>query len=186
MRARQPVTGTLPRVWLLSDERNDGALERTLAQLPRGSGFVFRHYHLAPAARRRRFAHLLRAARRRGHWVMLGGSPRLAQAWGADGSYGPPLAHPGARISSGRLATAHDGREIAAANRSRALAVMISPVFPTRSHPGASCLGRVRLLLLARHTRLPVIALGGMTAQRARALPVHGWAAIDGLSHGDS
>jgi hypothetical protein len=36
-----------PRLWLLSDERNDAVLERPCAACPRGSGFVYRHYHFA-------------------------------------------------------------------------------------------------------------------------------------------
>ena len=43
---------SLPLIWLLSDARNDAQLEQALADLPRGSGFVFRHYHLPPDARR--------------------------------------------------------------------------------------------------------------------------------------
>jgi thiamine-phosphate pyrophosphorylase len=40
----------------------------------------------------------------------------------------------------------------------------------------------VRFRLLARQAGLPVIALGGMSAPRARALGWRCWAAIDGLS----
>ncbi|MFN5818931.1 MAG: thiamine phosphate synthase, partial [Novosphingobium sp.] len=41
-----PRKKPLPAIWLLSDARNDAVLERALMRLPRGSGFVFRHYHL--------------------------------------------------------------------------------------------------------------------------------------------
>ena len=55
MRPRHPLpsSGSLPAVWLVSDARNDSVLERALRRLPRGSGLIFRHYHLDPAARRR-------------------------------------------------------------------------------------------------------------------------------------
>jgi thiamine-phosphate pyrophosphorylase len=69
-----------------------------------------------------------------------------------------------------------------AAIRAGADALFVSPVFATRSHPGAPALGRARLGLLIRGLRIPVIALGGMDRRRAaslRALGVHGWAAID-------
>ena len=55
---------SLPLIWLLSDARNDAQLEQALADLPRGSGFVFRHYHLSPEARRARFDTLAALARR--------------------------------------------------------------------------------------------------------------------------
>jgi thiamine-phosphate pyrophosphorylase len=59
---------------------------------------------------------------------------------------------------------------------------MLSPVFPTRSHPGGETLGIARFYELAALSEIPVIALGGMTAERARALDWPRWAAIDGLS----
>ena len=59
---------------------------------------------------------------------------------------------------------------------------MISPVFPTRSHLGGEALGANRFHALARTSPLPVIALGGMDADRARDLDWPRWAAIDGLT----
>lgn len=171
----------LPNLWLLSDQRNDAQLEQALASLPQGSGFVFRHYHLAEAERRQRFDELAAVARAGDHLVILSGTAELAQAWGADGIYGPPenLTKPAGLL---HLATAHDAGEIANANRAKADGVLLSPVFPTRSHPGGSCLGVSRFRELAAQAEMPVIALGGMTAERARALDWQRWAAIDGLS----
>jgi thiamine-phosphate pyrophosphorylase len=80
------------------------------------------------------------------------------------------------------LATAHSLREIGLANRVRADAVLLSPVFPTRSHPGARTLGPSRFRLLAAWAAMPVIALGGLSARAARRLRWPRWAAIDGLS----
>jgi thiamine-phosphate pyrophosphorylase len=171
----------LPAIWLVSDRRNDAVLENVLRQLPRGSGLIFRHHHLPARERCARFAQLRRIARRHGHTVVLAGPPRTARAWRADGAYGSP-----ASLACGpallRLATAHSTREIAAAHRARADAVLLSPVFPTRSHPGAVALRPVRFRLLAAYAQAPVIALGGMTAHRAWCLRWPRWAAIDGLS----
>jgi thiamine-phosphate pyrophosphorylase len=72
--------------------------------------------------------------------------------------------------------------ELGLAARLGADAALLSPVFATRSHPGGATLGPVRFRLLARQAALPVIALGGMDARRARALRWRRWAAIDGLS----
>ncbi|OCC23848.1 thiamine phosphate synthase [Croceicoccus estronivorus] len=177
MKSRQ----TLPHLWLLSDARNEAFLVRSLKHLPRGSGFIFRHYHLSRPERRRRFRTLSRIARRYGHTVVLAGETRLARAWRADGAYGPPKALQNASRML-HLATAHDLTEIGQANRSMANAVLLSPVFPTRSHPGARPLGPARFRLLAARSRIPVIALGGMTADRARRLAWPAWAAIDGLA----
>ncbi|MDP4604529.1 MAG: thiamine phosphate synthase [Erythrobacter sp.] len=172
----------LPRLWLISDARNDAALARSLAHLPRGSGFIYRHYHLSDAERCTRFRALRRIARARGHKVILADSALTAREWGADGIYGAPRSLYPRRGGLIRLATAHDLGEIGLAARLGADAVLLSPVFPTRTHPGAPVLGAVRFRLLARQSPLPVIALGGMTAHRARALDWPRWAAIDGLS----
>jgi thiamine-phosphate pyrophosphorylase len=181
---RQPsVSAKLPDIWLVSDARNDAVLEDVLARLPRGSGFVFRHYHLDPSARIARFERLLRIARRRNHTVILAGSRAEARKHGADGVYGTPMRR-GSGVISCCTVTAHSLREIGAARRAGADAILLSPVFATRSHPGAKVLGPLRFRLLAARAGVPVIALGGMTARRARRLGTRRWAAIDGICAG--
>ena len=173
---------TLPAVWLLSDERNDAVLDDRLRAMARGSGFIYRHYHLSPAARIDRYYQLRRIARAKGHCLVLADSAQTAGEWGADGIYGAARALYPTRRDMICIATAHDLAQIGEANRARADAIMLSPVYPTRSHPDASALGKTRFRLLARHARMPVIALGGMTPSGAEALDWPRWAAIDGLS----
>ena len=174
-----PRRHSLPLIWLLSDARNDAGLEQALANLPEASGFVFRHYHLDPSARRQRFDRLVNIARARSHTVLLSGDAALAQEWGADGIY----AAPGTSRGSGLwLATAHDGDEIKAAVGKGADGIFLSPVFPTRSHENAATLGVHGFHVLAQQSPIPVIALGGMTKERAGELDWPRWGAIDGLS----
>nr|WP_225899766.1 thiamine phosphate synthase [Croceicoccus gelatinilyticus] len=150
-------------------------------RLPMGSGFVFRHYHLDAAARRKRFEQVKRVARRRGHTVALADTPAKARRWGADAVYGAPAAVAGGHGLL-RIATVHSLRELGEAHRAEADLAMISPVYPTRSHPGAGVLGVVRARLLAQHALVPAVMLGGMDAYRALQVEPHGWAAIDGLA----
>ena len=164
-----PRLKPLPNIWLLSDARNDAVLERVLKRLPRGSGFVFRHYHLPEPERRTRFGTLAQIARARGIAVILSGTAAEARRWGADGSYG---SHRHAT-----LATAHSLRELREA--AGASAILLSPVFPTRSHPDGKLLGPLRFRLLARRAPAPVIALGGMNRTTNRRLKWPRWAAID-------
>jgi thiamine-phosphate pyrophosphorylase len=173
---------TLPAIWLISDARNDAGLERTLARLPRGSGFIYRHYHLSDAERHARFRALRQVAKARGHMTILADSALTAREWGADGIYGAPRSLTPRRAGLIHLATAHSLGELGLAARIGADAALLSPVFPTRSHPGGGTLGAVRFRLLARQAGLPVIALGGMSAHRSQALRWPRWAAIDGLS----
>lgn len=175
MRLRQ----SLPLLWLLSDARNDARLEAALAALPEGSGFVFRHYHLEHSDRVARFTALALLARKRAHLVVFARDAGMAAALGADGVYGSAecVANSDGLL---RLATAHGGAEIQAAARAGADALFLSPVFATRSHPGAIVLGVHGFHVLAQQSPVPVIALGGMTPDRARELAWPRWGAIDG------
>jgi thiamine-phosphate pyrophosphorylase len=163
MLRRQP----LPRLWLMTDERQSEGLWQSLERLPKGSGVVFRHYGLAAADRRRLFERVRRVARRR-RLLLLAAGPELR----GDGVHGGR--------HGGFSASAHDLRELKAAERKGAKLVFLSPAFETRSHPGARALGPVRFGLIARQARVPVIALGGVDSRRALRLPhAYGWAGID-------
>ena len=163
----------LPRVWMLTDERQGDALWRAAERLSPGAGVVVRHYSLPFEAR----AEMVRRLQDRGLFVALAGTEAEALRAGAQAVYG---AGPRSRLP--RLYPAHDRAEISAAGRARAALVLLSPVFPTRSHPGAPTLGPARFARLAREARAPVIALGGMSSTRFRRLAqlgADGWAAID-------
>ena len=181
MRARHP---RLPPIWLITDERQGDALWTALERLPRGAGVIFRHHGTPVGERRALFEAVRRIARARRLTLVLAGTPRLAIGWRADGVHGR---HPHG-ISARRLvrtAPAHNRRELVAAERGGADAILLSPVFPTRSHPGAPTLGRLGFAMIAHTATRPIIALGGMTASRARSLRgmgIHGWAGIDGLT----
>jgi len=168
MGPRQP----LPSRWLMTDERLGTRLFGAIERLPEGAGIVLRHYSLAETERRTLFDQV--RARRPDALVLLAGPSDDAQAWGADGSYGRG---PGEGL---RSAPAHGFAEIRAAEQAGAALVFLSPVFPTRSHPGAQTLGERRFAELAARTKLPVIALGGMDEARFAPLEgAYGWAGID-------
>ncbi|MBV7258805.1 thiamine phosphate synthase [Erythrobacter sp. WH158] len=181
-KALVPQDQSLPAIWLISDARNDAVLEAALRRLPRGSGFIYRHYHLAERDRFARYVALRRIARACGHTVVLADSALTATEWRADGIYGAPRTLYPRRRGLLHLATAHSMREIALSNQFGSDAVLISPIFRTNSHHGGKVLGAARFRLLAKHSKAPVIALGGMDSQRALALDWPHWAAIDGLS----
>jgi thiamine-phosphate pyrophosphorylase len=169
MARRYPV----PRLWLMTDERMGDALWTALERLPRGSGVVFRHYRLSLAERRLLFAKVAKIARRRGLVLLRAGNRPLGCEDGTHNTRRPP-------IRGLWTQSAHSRRE--AMQRRGADALFVSPVFTTRSHPGARALGRVRFGLLIRGLEVPVVALGGMDARRAESLAplaIHGWAGID-------
>lgn len=174
MRRRHP----LPRLWLMTDERMGDALWSSLEALPRGSGVVVRHYTLGKEARAALFARILPSAKRRGLVLLVAGDPMP----GADGVHGR---NPARRPGLIRSAPVHGMRELRRAIAAGVDLIFLSPVFPTRSHPGAKALGTMRFAALARRAPMPVTALGGMTrtkAPRLDRLGAHGWAGIDGLT----
>jgi thiamine-phosphate pyrophosphorylase len=177
MRAGYP----LPRLWLLTDERQGKALWQALSELPRGSGVILRHYSLDRAKRLSFLLTASRIARRRGLVVLTGGE-QLLHPWQVSGRYGSSR-H---RVKGKLLAwPAHNLKEIRAGERSHADFILLSPLFPTRSHPSVKALGCLGFAKLVRATALPVIALGGVRREDQRRLlnlGAYGWAAIDGLT----
>ena len=169
MRRRHPP---IPAIWLMTDERMGDGLWRALARLPRGAGVVFRHYGLAADVRRDLLRKVAKIAHRRGLILVAAGEDHGVKIAGTHNRRGTGL----------RTASAHTRREAIAAVRAGTDALFVSPVFATRSHPGARALGPIRFALMVRGLPIPVIALGGMTARRARRLQwlgASGWAAID-------
>ncbi|MBA2920895.1 thiamine phosphate synthase [Sphingomonas sp. MAH-20] len=165
---------TLPHVWMLTDERQGEAMWDAIARLPKGAGVIVRHYSL-PLAQRLRMALRIRA---NGRFVAFAGTENEARRAGAQAVYG--ASRRGGDLP--RLYPVHNRREIRAAERAGAALLLLSPVFPTRSHPGARTLGPHRFAHLAAFARAPVIALGGMTSVRFRRLQrlgAQGWAGID-------
>lgn len=176
MRRRHP----LPTLWLMTDPRMPD-VRASIAGLPKGSGIIFRHYEWADGPRRALFGQVKRLAQRGRHVLILADTPLRARQWGADGAH-----HRSMRASQAiRTVAVHSAKEVALAKRIAADLIFISPVFATRSHPDGRPLGRIGLGRVAADQRRKTIALGGMTAKRAKslgALKIHGWAAIDALS----
>ncbi|MBC2776302.1 thiamine phosphate synthase [Parasphingopyxis marina] len=181
--SRVPRRHPLPTLWLMTDERQGDRLWPSLARLPRGSGVIVRHHSLPIDDRRRLAARIRRIARARGLIMVMAGDQRLARRVRADGFH-----HRSRRIGARemiRTVAAHNPAELRIAEQARADLVFLSPVFATESHRGAKMLGRVRFGLLARRTRISVIALGGMDARRAkglRGMGIYGWAGIGALT----
>jgi thiamine-phosphate pyrophosphorylase len=135
---------------------------------------IVRHYSL-PLHERLAMAERIRG---QGWFVAFAGTEDEARRAGAQAIYGPRRCRGALPI----LYPVHNRSEIRAAERAGAALLLLSPVFATRSHPGAGTLGPLRFARLTAATRTPVIALGGMTSTRFRRLRkrgAQGWAAID-------
>jgi len=188
--ARWPgLPGRLPPLVALTDPDRTPDVVACAAGLPPGCALIYRHFG---AAERFTVAAALSAiARKRDLTLLIAADPELAAACDADGVHWPAryLRYAARwRKTHGKAVmtmAAHDRREVANAARAGADAAFLSPVFPTRSHGGADGLGVGRARALVQAARLPVYALGGITADTAKRLAGSGFsglAAIGGLS----
>ncbi|MDQ6969054.1 MAG: thiamine phosphate synthase [Mariprofundus sp.] len=75
----------------------------------------------------------------------------------------------------------HNADELEAAHSFGADYAMLSPVFPTLSHPGAAHLGLDAFNVLADAAQLPIIALGGISLKNYAALQDRNLAVISAL-----
>lgn len=161
-----------------------------VARLPAGSLVIFRHYETpARAALARRLAKLCRS--RRLHLVIatdfdlavsLGSGLHLPEGLARHASPRIRLWH--RRRGALMTAAAHGRPGLARAARQGVDALLLSPVFPTLSHPGKPSLGLLAFRRLVRLTRLDVYALGGIssaTVTRLVGSGAAGIAAIGGL-----
>lgn len=167
----------LPALIALTDVSRRPDARLLLGRLPRGAALLDR------TGRR----DLGRACRARG--VLLISTRRDA---GAAALYVRDLPHERAReIAAWRrrggglaLSAVHSPRALRRAAAAGGRAALLSPVFATRSHPGAGGIGITRFRLWARQSPIPVYALGGVTPATARALlstAAIGIAGIDGV-----
>ena len=140
-----------------------------------------------PAQREERVRALMPIVRKRGLILLVADDPALARTLGAHGVH---LPEKHARQAS-RLRAQNPGWLITVAAHSlraallicHADAILLSPVFATKSHPGAPSLSPARARLIARGVKTPLFALGGITAQNAALLSgFSGIAAIGALA----
>jgi len=81
----------------------------------------------------------------------------------------------------GFSASCHTAGELDEAATHGADFALLSPVFPTRSHPGTPGLGVQRFQEIARQAPLPVIGLGGISTENCKALAGFGIAIISAV-----
>ncbi|CAN5135514.1 thiamine phosphate synthase [soil metagenome] len=158
------------------------------ARLPRRSGVVYRAFGAADALDTAMA--LAALARRKGLILLIGADAALAARCRADGVHLPErLAGQTRRLQAQHPAwivttAAHSPRALARAAQAGADAAVLSVVFPSRSPSAGLAIGPVRFAALARVSRLPVIALGGVSSRTAPRLldsGAVGVAAVNGL-----
>ena len=158
-----------PTAWLMTDHRLGERLWEILPRMPAGSGVVLRDLSIGVEVARICHEHRLVLA--------VSGDVAMAERLGAALVHNPlaPTAKP-------FICSVHDAAEARQAKADGAALAFVSPVYPTRSHPGAPGLGIEKALRLAKMAGIRAIALGGMDERKFKNLGergFHGWAGID-------
>lgn len=175
--ARLATHSALPAVILYTDDVRLPDPVAAARQLPKGAAVIVRS---TDPLRRLRLAQALRdIARLRGLFLLIADDVALALKVGADGVHLPEakIGQAAAIRARHRLivtAAAHSLRALAKSDWVDAL--ILSPTFPTASHPGKPAFGAPRANLMVRQIPQPVFALGGITPQNAKLL--HGFCGI--------
>ncbi len=163
----------MPRIFFLTDSSRLPDPRPAIRALPKGTGVIFRDYDVAERAQKARLC--ARLCRQRGLVFLVAGDHYLADAIGADGLHLPDRPPYRRLVRPQRpfliTASAHDAYGLRRAETLGADLVFLSPVFPTRSHPGARALGIHRFSRLASLSNIPVFALGGIDRETTRRLP---------------
>ena len=178
----------MPRLFFFTDPIRTPDPGSVIARLPRGAAVVFRAFGATDACAVG--LRLRRVARSRGVLFFVGADAALAVALDADGLHWPERL--AARCGMNRAlrprflitAAAHSLPGAIRGRCAGADALVISPVFPSRSPSAGLAMGPLRFSRLVRMAGAPVIALGGVTsanAGRLRLAGAAGLAAIDGL-----
>jgi thiamine-phosphate pyrophosphorylase len=167
----------------MTDETRGGDPLALAARLPRGAWLIFRHYgHPRRAELAEQVAKICRARR---VTLLIAGDAGLALRLRTGLHLPEGMARSARQMRRHPLTVAAHGRSgLIWARKLNADAALLSPVFPTLSHPGARPLGLLALRRLVRNSRVPVMALGGINEKTVRALrntPIAGVAAIGAL-----
>ncbi len=171
----------LPSLYAISNAAELGVeafLVRLEARLDGGLRLVqlrekaLSHDELHELARR-----VIKMAHAHGAKVLLNGDVALAQEIGADG----------VQVTSAQLAelserpavdwcaaSCHSAEEVLRAEELGCDFVLLSPVLPTQSHPGAPHLGWEKFSAIATGASIPVYALGGLTHEDMQTAWQHG------------
>lgn len=175
---------------MTDDQRplTEATYRQLAARLPRDSLFIIRHRQAK--AQKQLLQQVQPLLARYGHILSVANSKKLAIQHNAQALHFSEAQLRQASLLSIRqlsqrfliTGACHSRAALSRAHKAGCHAVMLSPLRPTPSHPGASGLGLYAYLKLAQHSHLPFYALGGVTfAERKRLRSCRQLAGLAGL-----
>jgi thiamine-phosphate pyrophosphorylase len=185
LHADSGAPSTLPALMALTDPDRTPDVVSFAKGLPEGAGLILRHF--GQPKPRMASMDLAGVAAARKLVYLIGADPDLAAVVGAKGVHWPErMAKEAAsykRHQPARLMTmaSHGPEGLAAAKEAKADAVLLGPVFASKSPSAGAPLGVKRFAELVASVDLPVYALGGVTPENARELADSGACGIAGI-----
>ena len=169
----------IPYVWFLTDSIKTKNPEDTTRKLPFNSGILIRSYNIHN--KEIIIKNIINLKKRKLHTVLVSG--RHKSHSNVDGAHLPSWLNSSFFINKKLISmSAHSARDIRKSINIKADIIFISPVFDTTSHPEGKNIGVIKLGLMAKLFKKPVIALGGINnnnISRLKGLPIFGCAGID-------
>tara|TARA_B100001250_G_scaffold388640_1_gene387057 strand:- start:6 stop:608 length:603 start_codon:yes stop_codon:yes gene_type:complete len=169
----------IPYLWFFSDSKKTKNPQKILNHLPKNSGVVIRHYN--DDNKQKIIHYAINKKTSRLLTVLIAG--KYKRAYNIDGVHYPQWANNSQNRKYKFISiSAHSGRDIRKSINVKANIAFISPVFISSSHKNGYYLGVIKLGLLARLFKIPVIALGGINdtnIAKLKGLPISGCAGID-------
>ena len=173
LRTKRVRQNTLPRLMFLSDEARVKNPVSIVSALPKRCGIILRDY--ANPKRNELIKTIINKTKNSTLILFLAnrGAEKYKnlhnEHWPNTGRGGQRRKTPTQLITT----SAHNLSDVGRANRLNIDAVLISPIFATKSHKDAKPLNIHRFVRLARLSKTPVYALGGLSLKSITHLKKH-------------
>ena len=170
----------LPKVIIIFDDESFDKKKLLKLKIPKKSAFLLRSYE---TKKRKKIAkQLLNFCKMKKIKLLISSDIKLAEDINADGIHFPEYMVKKNKINwtyiknvkSNKkwiITTAvHNIQSLKKAEELNIDAALLSPVFPSKSHPNNKSLGLNKFLKIVKKTKLPIYALGGINIKNVKSL----------------
>ena len=170
----------LPKVIIIFDDELFDKKKLLKLKIPKKSAFLLRSYE---TKKRKKIAkQLLKFCKMKKIKLLIGSDIKLAEDIKADGIHFPEYMIKKNKInwidiknvkSKKRWIITTSVHSIQSLKKAEGLdidAVLLSPVFPSKSHPNSKSLGLNKFSKIVKKTKLPIYALGGINIKNVKSL----------------
>jgi len=167
----------IPNIWYFTDNIKTKKPNVTINRLPKNTGIVIRPYD--PKQKYKNIKNLIKISRKNSLTILIAGKKAFPFT---NGSHIPRWIFRRPKNNKIVSISVHGLKDIRRVINSKANLAFISPVFKTTSHLHKDSLGAVKLGLISRKFKIPLVALGGINEKNIkslRSIPIHGCAGID-------